>query len=86
MDLSVGAPQRTEQRDRRSDRVRHLVLVPYCFTTRGTTHDRDVASRPGLIAANRKCRRIPAVQSEKSAAGSDDPIEQRFVDSHVLGT
>jgi hypothetical protein len=60
--------------------------MPDGFPTRWPPHDRHVSFEiaDGLIATHRECGRIPPRQSQKSAAGSYDTIQQRFVRRHVF--
>jgi len=38
----------------------------------------------GLIATDGKCRRVPTVETKASTTGTDDLVQQSFVDRHIL--
>ena len=87
----VCVSEAPEQRDRGGHCVGHLVLVPHGATTRRSPHDVEPALRNGspvvvrrwLVPAQRKARRVEAVQPQEGSPRAGGLGEETRVDRHV---
>ncbi len=70
VDFAVRVTERAKQCDRCGDRVGRFVLVPHGLPACRSTDYRDARDDGRLIATDRECWGIPAIESKECAASA----------------